>query len=114
MYRDTHNTTSRIAIAPPLPITTAAAAGAARPALVWDAERGFGKVGNFGFKNNRCQRRRNRSIDTYVVDKGPRCKPQTGGKGPRYGEPRQSSEHLHAVDQCEPSKDEEVDVRMLL
>lgn len=29
-----HNTTMRIAIAPPFPITTAAAAGAARPALV--------------------------------------------------------------------------------
>ena len=43
-----YNTTSRMVIAPPLPITTAAAAGAASPALVCDAERGFGYVGNLG------------------------------------------------------------------
>lgn len=43
-----YKTTSRIAIAPPLPITTAAAAGAASPALVWEGDRGLGYVGNFG------------------------------------------------------------------
>ena len=41
-------TTKRMATAPPLPITTAAAAGAASPALVWEADSGFGYVGNFG------------------------------------------------------------------
>jgi hypothetical protein len=44
----THKTTSKSAIAPPFPINTAAAAGAANPALVCCAERGNGYVGNKG------------------------------------------------------------------
>ena len=51
----TYKTTRRIAIAPPLPITTAAAAGAASPALDCEAESGLGYVGNAGYNANmRC------------------------------------------------------------
>ena len=42
VYEGTHKTTRSTATAPPLPITAAAAAGAASPALVWDAESGLG------------------------------------------------------------------------
>ena len=38
-----------MATAPPFPISTAAAAGAANPALVWESERGLGYVGNLGY-----------------------------------------------------------------
>jgi hypothetical protein len=44
----THKTTNKSATAPPFPISTAAAAGAASPALVCCAERGNGNVGNNG------------------------------------------------------------------
>lgn len=40
-------------MAPPFPIMTVAAAGAARPALVWNAESGSGYVGKLGCV--RCQ-----------------------------------------------------------
>lgn len=49
LCRKTNKTTSRTAMAPPFPIITAAAAGAARPALVWAGERGFGYVGKLGY-----------------------------------------------------------------
>lgn len=53
MRMKAYNTTSRIATAPPLPIITAAAAGAASPALVCAFDRGFGYVGNLGYTTYR-------------------------------------------------------------
>ena len=44
----TYNTTRRIATAPPLPMRTVAAAGAANPALVCEEDKGNGYVGNLG------------------------------------------------------------------
>jgi hypothetical protein len=44
----THKTTNNSATAPPFPISTAAAAGAASPALVCCGDRGDGYVGNKG------------------------------------------------------------------
>ena len=48
-WKTSYNTTSRMATAPPLPMMTTAAAGAARPALVCEADKGNGYVGKLGY-----------------------------------------------------------------
>lgn len=59
----TNNTTSSMATAPPFPIRTVAAAGAANPALVCDADSGSGYVGKRGYD------KRFRVISRHRIDR---------------------------------------------
>jgi hypothetical protein len=91
----TYNTTRSTAIAPPLPMTTAAAAGAASPALTCDGDSACGNVGNRGWIKNSVSRSDTTfylGIEggcalTYIGLEGPSCESETAGEGERDGEP---------------------------